>query len=409
MVGAEIVELLRLVDSQGGSQGLCRELRKNLEAALSHIPSEQELPHLLKDLEEAGVLLTAGRRGSGPVGAGTDRFADSWIQWAMLADSCRVERYAEAIRAKAPHHKHALDLGAGSGILSFLLLQAGLPRVSAIEESGAAAQLKKTVRRALNSCGQDLLTQKLEVHASNSANVSLSPKADLIVSELFGHDPFSEGMIGCLRDAQKRLGKEAACIPHSVTVHGSFAKIANPQLKSRLKQWHEARQPHGQKKASSPSVATALSLFRQAYGKSQDWDTLSFPFSLRAGEFSLVGESKALFRAALSPVPPPRKLRSSPPTRLKPPSDMDWTAAGLTPAGDVICFLVWFEAELSEGVSISSLPGHAHHCHHWEPLVLPLVSSPEKGKLLSVESGLDDTECHLHIEIREGSRVLAAR
>ena len=67
-----------------------------------------------------------------------DSFADPLVQERMLVDGVRCETFREAIRRTVKPGDVVVDLGAGTGLLSFFAVQAGARHVYAIELSGIA-------------------------------------------------------------------------------------------------------------------------------------------------------------------------------------------------------------------------------------------------------------------------------
>lgn len=66
----------------------------------------------------------------------------------MLQDTVRTSTYRSAILLNGPKNfkdKKVLDVGAGSGILSYFAAQAGAEKVYAVEASGMANKMKKLV------------------------------------------------------------------------------------------------------------------------------------------------------------------------------------------------------------------------------------------------------------------------
>lgn len=66
----------------------------------------------------------------------------------MLQDTVRTSTYRSAILMNGPgcfQNKAVLDVGAGSGILSYFAVQAGASQVYAVEASNMANKMKKLV------------------------------------------------------------------------------------------------------------------------------------------------------------------------------------------------------------------------------------------------------------------------
>jgi type I protein arginine methyltransferase len=73
----------------------------------------------------------------------------------MLQDMIRTSAYRDAILANGPHlfeKKTVLDVGAGSGILSYFSVQAGAKLVVAVEASDMAGRIQKMVNAAGKNC-----------------------------------------------------------------------------------------------------------------------------------------------------------------------------------------------------------------------------------------------------------------
>jgi predicted RNA methylase len=115
----------------------------------------------------------------------------------MICDTVRVMAYRAAIFAAA-RDKVVVDLGCGSGILSIFAVQAGARRVFAVEETkvaGLAALMFKA-----NGCDD-----RVTLFRGNSRDLELPERADLIVHEILGADPFDEGVLPSIEDARARF------------------------------------------------------------------------------------------------------------------------------------------------------------------------------------------------------------
>ncbi|KAI8142652.1 S-adenosyl-L-methionine-dependent methyltransferase [Fennellomyces sp. T-0311] len=114
----------------------------------------------------------------------------------MLQDTVRTSTYRSAILLNGPgcfQDKIVMDVGAGSGILSYFAVQAGAAQVYAVEASGMAKKMKKLVE-APNT--NQFLKGKVQVINAKIEDPDLRiPKVDTIVSEPIGVLLFHERML----------------------------------------------------------------------------------------------------------------------------------------------------------------------------------------------------------------------
>ena len=90
-----------------------------------------------------------------------------------------MEAFKKAIDQSVKPRDVVVDLGAGTGILGFLALQAGAQQVFAIEQSDSI-DLARTVAAKSN------MSDRIVFLNENSKDVTLPVKADAIVSETLG-------------------------------------------------------------------------------------------------------------------------------------------------------------------------------------------------------------------------------
>lgn len=128
----------------------------------------------------------------------------------MLKDMPRTERYRQAIYQTVRPNDVVVDLGCGSGVLSFFACQAGARRVYAIE-SEVVIELAKQVAMK-NGFGDRIVFLN-----DMSFRVDLPEKADVLLTETIGTFGFDEGMLGSVIDARERFLKpNARIVPQSV-------------------------------------------------------------------------------------------------------------------------------------------------------------------------------------------------
>jgi protein arginine N-methyltransferase 1 len=122
----------------------------------------------------------------------------------------RLDQYARAIARVVRPGDVVVDLGAGTGILSFLSCAAGAQRVHAIEASEAIAYGEALAA----SAGW---ADRVRFINEPSSQVTLSERADVIVADI--HDTFGlqAGGLGAFIDARDRLLKPGSrVIPSSL-------------------------------------------------------------------------------------------------------------------------------------------------------------------------------------------------
>ncbi|KAF9177857.1 hypothetical protein BGZ51_008313 [Haplosporangium sp. Z 767] len=110
----------------------------------------------------------------------------------MLQDTVRTSTYRSAIllNTECFEDKLVMDVGAGSGILSYFAVQAGAKKVYAVEASDMALKMKKLVDSASLPAGQAknaFLKDRVEVIQAKIEDPKVkAPKVDTIISEPIG-------------------------------------------------------------------------------------------------------------------------------------------------------------------------------------------------------------------------------
>jgi SAM-dependent methyltransferase len=133
----------------------------------------------------------------------------------MIYDEHRVEAYRRAIDEVVRPGDVVLDIGTGTGILSFLCLRAGAKRVHAVDRSPVIKWAQKIAET--NGFDKDMV-----FHCCDSRDLILGEKVDVIVSELIGHLVFEEGMVESVSDAIDRfLVSQGRILPQAVTLYAA--------------------------------------------------------------------------------------------------------------------------------------------------------------------------------------------
>jgi type I protein arginine methyltransferase len=118
----------------------------------------------------------------------------------MMQDYIRTATYQRAILDNLEDFKGkvVLDVGAGSGILSFFAVQAGAAKVYAIEASSMAANASILVK-------DNNLQDKIKIIAGKVEDVEIPELVDTIISEPMGYMLLNERMLESFLHARKFL------------------------------------------------------------------------------------------------------------------------------------------------------------------------------------------------------------
>jgi protein arginine N-methyltransferase 1 len=140
----------------------------------------------------------------------------------MVADRVRVDAYTQALRKKVRGGSVVVEIGTGPGIFAVLACQLGASRVYAIEPS-EVIQVAREVAVA-NGCAG-----KIEFFEQFSHRVTLPTRADVILSDLRGVLPLFERHIPAIVDARQRfLAPGGALIPRRDTLWAAVVEAPEP-------------------------------------------------------------------------------------------------------------------------------------------------------------------------------------
>ncbi len=136
----------------------------------------------------------------------------------MVADRVRVDAYSQALRKTVREGSVVVEIGTGPGIFAVLACQLGASRVYAIEPS-AIIQVAREVAAA-NGCAD-----KIEFFEELSSRVALPTRADVILSDLRGVLPLFERHVQAIVDARSRFLKPGGIlIPRKDTVWAAIVE-----------------------------------------------------------------------------------------------------------------------------------------------------------------------------------------
>ena len=251
----------------------------------------------------------------------------------MLHDVARMDAFRRAIHAVVQPGDVVVDIGCGSGVLSFMACEAGAAKVYAIE-GGPIIEVAREL--ALDNGFAD----RIEFLSGWSIDVGLPEPADVLISETIGNAGLDEGIVAWTHDARQRLLRPGAVL-----------------VPNRLRVW----------------VAAVESFDDHALVA--DWRTLPLPYDYAAAHRRA---SRTLWYVDLTS----NHLLGQPELA----ADVDLTSApdeAITSAGTVRVdrdgtlhgLACWFDSLLSPGVTVDNLPPRTDSSwsHGFLPLAEPIA------------------------------------
>jgi protein arginine N-methyltransferase 1 len=247
---------------------------------------------------------------NGPIGYSVLRYGQ------MVNCEPRMSAYAEALRRAVTPGCTVIDIGAGPGIFSILACKYGAGAVIAIDPNDSIDLLPGMA--SANGCAD-----RITIFKGLSSAYSPPEKADVVVSDIRGILPLFEGHIPAIADARERLLKPGGTLIPSRDI----LRIA---IVSSAKDYEAHEQP---------------------------WLRNRFGLDLSCGHrfvantiFKVNLERDALLSDEANLAALDYRGITSPDCS----ADFDLTA---TQGGTAHGLLVWFDAELLDGIGFSNAPG----------------------------------------------------
>lgn len=232
----------------------------------------------------------------------------------MIAFKGRTSAYARALEALVIPGAVVLDIGAGSGILSFLACRAGAAKVYAVES-------ENIIQIAREAAADNGLSSRIELIQALSTEIELPEKVDGIVADIHGLLPLSATNVVAILDARDRFLKSGGwIIPAREILWGALAHC--------------------------PAIHTTVV---------DTWDT-AYQFDFSKGRLKAINN---VYGARLRPgdlVVTPRRwavLDYKTLDRLNVLGDISWVIERAATAHG-IC--VWYDAEMVKGCSYTNSP-----------------------------------------------------
>ncbi len=250
----------------------------------------------------------------------------------MLLDEARMDSYRRAIQASVKPGDVVLDVGCGTGVLSFMACEAGAKRVYAVD-SGPIIEAAREL--AIDNGFAD----RIEFVEGWSTKIDIPERADVLITETIGSAGLDEGIIAWVADARQRLLRPDAVL-----------------LPQRLRLW----------------IAAAESFDDHALAA--DWRSPDLPYDYKAAQRRA---ERTLWFADITPEFLLGQPELAADIHFTETLDETTTSAGhlrVDRAGTLHGLACWFDSLLCEGVTVDNLPPRedSSWSHGFLPLAEPL-------------------------------------
>lgn len=277
----------------------------------------------------------------------------------LLGDSIRNQAFADALKEViVPGKTTVADIGSGTGFLAFISEKLGAKHCTLYEVS-ELLPLSKTLAKENN------ITHCTFVR-SHTTDVKKPEKVDVIVSEILGNYALEENIIETFNDAHRFLKPDGVIIPRQLTQ--CVAPVTSSRLYDELNVWDRV----GYDLTFSAAKEACMN---NMYVKDIRLEDIQAPAPAAAGEGW--GEGRTWdtidFRVKNSSI---RK------------ATVEWKS---DTAVTLYGFALWWDAQLTDNVSLSTSP--AAPATHWKQIYLPLINP------LSIRAA--DT---IHLTLKSDSR-----
>jgi protein arginine N-methyltransferase 1 len=251
------------------------------------------------------------------------------LQRLLLGDTLRNDAFARALKEViVPGKTVVADIGSGTGFLSFLAEKLGAKECHGYEVTGDLVKLSQKLAKENGM-------KRCRFSHTHSTAVKKLPQADVVVSETLGNYALEENIIETMNDARRFLKPGGTVMPLKLRQY--VEPVISPRLYTELNVWDHVG--HNLDFAAAKEIAmnnmyvkdiTPKDVLNQA----RCWDTIDF-----TKKNSSIRESTE-----------------------------EWVA----PSDTVVYgFALWWEADLTETVTLSTSPFKPST--HWKQIYLPLV------------------------------------
>lgn len=262
----------------------------------------------------------------------------------LLDDEPRTIAFREALRRVVKPGDVVVDLGSGSGILSYFAVEAGARKVYAIERGHMADVIALMVR-------QLGLTDRIEVLHETSAKVELPERGDVLVSEMLGAFALQEQILSIFIDARTRL-----LTPNARLIPSRFALTAVPVERPAHHELHVgwwSKPRYG----IDFSVLRTFAANQMFTAEIEPADYLAKPAEIMNVDLTTIADTTVTGSASFE----------------------------VTRAGTLHGFGGWFHATLAEDVMLTNLDA-SHWLQEYFPIDEPVPLAPGMIVLLELQS-----------------------
>lgn len=311
------------------AEGLAR-VRGACRSKLDWIQTSATLVRLV----DVGILEAIDRE-QPHVSAFGSGFHSARAHVSMLDDRVRTQAYVNAIRATVKPGDVVVDLGTGTGVLAATAALCGARRVYAIEATGIA-----DVARALFAA--NALEDRVSLIKGVSTAVELPERADVLMSELIGSEPFAERVLEYTRDAIRRFVKpDARVIPARLRVFAEAIELPRDVIARQAFTVESTSQWSSWYDLDFRELARATTALPYRFScrppEAVDWSRLSDPIELASLDLRHVDSEGLDVRRTVK----------------------------VTAPGSITGVLVHFELEIGDGECISTNPRVASERCSW--------------------------------------------
>jgi protein arginine N-methyltransferase 1 len=260
----------------------------------------------------------------------------------LLQDEVRTGSYRDAINAAVRPNDVVVDLGCGSGILSFFACRAGAKRVYAIDEM-------PVIELARELAYDNGFGDRIVFVNRSSYDVVIEEPVDVIVTETMGNNGFDEQIARAVAHAQRSWLRDGGTIvPRLVAMYAT--PVEQPKVDGDAAFWN-----------SKPFDVEMSRLRTHAVN--------SF-YPLTFEPTALLANPSALITLNLGDDAP--SLRGGADVTIT----RDGTLHGIA---------AWFRAELIDGITITNAPPNA--CVSWKQSFFPIAQpmSVRRGDVIRIE------------------------